>query len=270
VPDLTRWRRWGRVPAGNRIRWERFLHALRGSPFYAVDGAHSVLERIQEAFLAGSPGKALARVPPVGLDYFRAHFPRFLNPGAPVPQRRPLAAPWGNGCRTAVIAPWFPLEAGPRVYDEVSFADLERFEPEAIAGPVAALRQAAAAILQGRLRLSSLRYGLIAFTGIGARTLRQADRDLLWHACQLPVFEQFRGIHGELLAVECEAHRGAHTMESGVLESVAGELWVTDLGNLHYPVLRLATGLAAFLHNGVCGCGRNTPRVLFADPASTL
>ena len=41
--------------------------------------------------------------------------------------------------------------------------------------------------------------------------LDEEIRDFLWHAFQVPVFEQLRGPSLELLAWECEAHDGLHT-----------------------------------------------------------
>jgi len=67
--------------------------------------------------------------------------------------------------------------------------------------------------------------------------LTDADRDWLWSAFRVPVFEQIIGESGELLATECEAHNGMH-VQSPNLRSDPGDLDLTP-----------------------CACGRDSPRL---------
>ncbi len=106
-------------------------------------------------------------------------------------------------------------------------------------------------------------YPLIAFTGIRDGTLTDADREAFWRAFRVPVFEQFRGLHGELLAEECEAHEGLHVIgEAAIFELKGKELVATSLLALRTPVLRVLTGLTGEMNRGLCGCGRPGERLV--------
>jgi hypothetical protein len=69
------------------------------------------------------------------------------------------------------------------------------------------------------------------------------DRDLLWRAFGLPVFEQLLGADGRVVARECEVHDGLHADEGETL--LAGE----------------AAGHSAEIVTGHCYCGLETPRL---------
>jgi hypothetical protein len=90
-------------------------------------------------------------------------------------------------------------------------------------------------------RIPSLTHALIVLTRSDLLlTIEQRQR--LWLAFRVPVFEQLIGKDGALLAAECEAHSGLH-IESPKLESQRPEIagWSVE--------------------NGPCGCGRKTPRI---------
>jgi hypothetical protein len=101
--------------------------------------------------------------------------------------------------------------------------------PAAIGG---SLRQVAA--LEA---VASPTHAVIVISRPGEPRCTEADRDRLWRAFQVPVFEQIVGWAGELLAAECEAHDGLH------IES---------------PHLRI-DGLP--IDTSLCACGRETPRL---------
>lgn len=106
-------------------------------------------------------------------------------------------------------------------------------------------------------------YPAVAFTGVRHGALTQADRDLIWRAFRVPVFEQFRGLHGELLAEECDAHEGLHVIgEAAVFETRGKELVATSLLALRTPVLRVLTGFTGEIEKGLCPCGRPGERLL--------
>ena len=67
--------------------------------------------------------------------------------------------------------------------------------------------------------------------------MSEADRDTLWAAFRVPVFEQVIGRSGKRLAAECEAHDGLH-IESAAL----------PLEN-------------ECVEDAPCPCGRKTPRI---------
>ncbi|MGH9673057.1 MAG: hypothetical protein ACRD44_07730 [Bryobacteraceae bacterium] len=201
----------------------------------------------------------------VSLETFFADHGGFRNDAAPGPRREPIALPWDPQLRVAAVAPWFRLERRVEVFMQTSPRELESFRTEILAAPLRALRCLAVKALQGRLRLPHLRYGVLVFSGLGFEPPRAWDRELFWRAFQAPVFTQLRGLHGELLAFECEAHRGLHVRtDQAVFEvrpELHTELLVTSLANLRYPVPRLATGMTATIEHSPCGCGLGTPRL---------
>ena len=74
----------------------------------------------------------------------------------------------------------------------------------------------------------------------GEAQLTGEERERLWRAFRVPIFEQIIGPRGKLLAAECEAHDGLHIETSG----------------LRWEGYRL--------EQAVCACGRKTPRIACA------
>ena len=172
----------------------------------------------------------------------RVKFPEFplrardwIRPGA-----EHVTGPWHAHPRIAVLAPWFGVDGGARVFWGVPAHALRHYRPGALAGPVPELRWLAETFLEGNVELPSLEFGVLAFTGTARPRLTEADRELFWRAFQVPVFEQYRGAHGELLAAECEAHHGLHVIRDAVLAELNG------VEILHEP----------------CPCGAGTPRAV--------
>lgn len=153
-----------------------------------------------------------------------------------------------------------------RVRNFRHFTDLrlKDFAPQVVAAPIDTLRAMAQEALEGGLELPSVNRCIVAFTGIVQGSLRAQDRDLLWRAFQVPVFEQFRGFAGEVLAEECEAHAGLHILEERLLPEISatGELLVSFLANPRMPLFRLATGMAARMEKAPCACGRPGARLV--------
>jgi hypothetical protein len=115
---------------------------------------------------------------------------QFVHPMNPVP-------------RTAILAPGFVGTKLVRVFPSGWNDQAARFEPTSIAGAVKELRKVA------RLNIE-LRHAVIVFTYDDESGLISADRDFLWEAFGVPVFEQQLGPANELLAMECDAHAGMH------------------------------------------------------------
>ena len=92
----------------------------------------------------------------------------------------------------------------------------------------------------------SLRNALIVLVRPNEPSLAEEDRDRLWRAFRVPVFEQRIDGLCNLLAAECEAHDGLH-LESPAAIPREGEM----------------------VETAMCGCGRTTPR-LIAPERETL
>jgi hypothetical protein len=103
---------------------------------------------------------------------------------------------------------------------------------------------------------------MVVLTDVGTNApLEQGQRDLLWFAFRVPVFEQLRDWDGYVIARECETHNGLH-LESGVdARMEQGELWISGRG----------TGLAGSIAHEHCECGAESTvlRDLARMPAAT-
>ena len=220
-------------------KWERLRQAARSTLYYAD---HS------------------GEFPVVELGYFYRNHRLFLNPAAPPPSPVPLDVIWDPLPSVIALKPWFPLET--RILQDPVCEQLHELAPQALAAPIDVLRGVARAALERRLSLPSLTHGLIALTGISRALLTQADRDWFWRVFQVPLFEQFRGFQGEVLASECECHDGLHIRtENAAWETRGAELVVTSLDNLRYPTVRLATGIRGRMDTSSCECGEASPRI---------
>ncbi len=205
-------------------------------------------------------------IPVAGIDEFLASPSEFYNWGERVQERMlpALVCPVRDLGRTALLMSGFAEAPNLRSFTFPTMEELEEFEPDSLAGPVIRLRAVAQASLDNRVRLDSLRRSLVAFTGLKDGSLSQTERDFLWHAFQVPVYEQFRGFAHELLAWECEAHDGLH-MPAGTAifeTSSGGELLLSCLDCPDYALLRLATGLTARIDASPCGCGDPSLRLI--------
>lgn len=200
-----------------------------------------------------------ADVPSIDLLEFLCHTERYSDSSAQSTAREPLLYPAGRAPRTAVVGREVTRSWRVRNFNSLRDEKLWRFKPQAIAAPIDSLRcyaQDAGA--------APLRNAVIAFSDILQGPLSFEDSDRLWAAYQVPVFEQFLGFDGELLAWECEIHHGLHVREEAALfESLIDErLMISFLANPRLPVLRLETGLAGRIVKEHCPCGHKSPRIV--------
>lgn len=129
--------------------------------------------------------------------------------------------------KTMILAPGFRETRTTRVFAQGWCEEAARFGPSAVAATFDELRRLAQKGVEFRHAVIVLRYGPGSF-------LSDDQRDFLWNAFGLPVFEQHLGPNNELLAMECEAH------DLHVVESVASSVNVDK---------------------SVCGCGSALPRL---------
>jgi hypothetical protein len=133
--------------------------------------------------------------------------------------------------RTAVLVPGFRPTGNVQVFREGWGEGAMKFQPATIAGT----REQLLALLG--TKIPSLTHALIAVLRPGDERVSDRERERLWRAFGVPLFEQVVGRSGKLLATECEAHDGLHIENPG-LELDGFALDATS-----------------------CGCGRKTPRL---------
>jgi hypothetical protein len=132
--------------------------------------------------------------------------------------------------RTAILAPGFRETRLVRIFPEGWNERAKRFDPGSIAGPLEQLRSLAR---DGW----PLEQAVVVFTYAGKAGLSPLDRESLWQAFGVPVFEQYLSPANKLLATECDAHSGLHVISS--CESFPLEHDVCACGN---PAPRLTRG----------------------------
>ena len=141
---------------------------------------------------------------------------------------------------TAVLVPWLRSRGDIRVFEHGWSDEVKAFRPSAVCGTWAQIQS----LLPQRIEY--LTHAVIVVARSPAQLLTSGERQQIWRAFRVPVFEQIIGANGLLLAAECEAHAGLH-VESPKL----------NCGD--HP-----------METAVCGCGRTTPRLKAADQAEPL
>jgi hypothetical protein len=183
-------------------------------------------------------------------------------PPPPVPlPRRSLAYPLEPPPRIALFGPHFVSPGPTRHFTSLDWLEIERFQPETIAAPWSVFRQ----ILDQHpiRRLPTLRRPLLVFSELSSGLLEPADRDVLWQAFGLPLFEQWRGWDGELLASECEAHEGLHVhIDQCSFDSEQGLLLVSSFAGLLAETHHFPTGYSGRMLSSRCPCGSPLPRLV--------
>lgn len=141
--------------------------------------------------------------------------------------------------------------------------EIRSFRPKVIVGFTLALANLARFITDQKLR----DWDGISVLG-GAEPMHAHDRAALVEAFGAGVFDTYGARETMLMAAECEAHDGLHTMDEGhVVEVVVdgrparpgeiGEVLVTDLHNFGMPLIRYKNGdLAEVREGSPCSCGR--------------
>jgi hypothetical protein len=257
------------LPALSRA--QRLRQVLAASQL-TVAGRHAgvpnQLERIPDEGLLD----VLRQIRPVELELLRSQSAAFRNPEARHSRYRRLNYPLGPPPRTAILMSGFIEDDRTLCFSDGWCHDLERFRAEAIAGPVAMLRRMANSVFCRGAWFPYLRRPILALTGLpfpDLGLLTEEDRELLWRAFGVPVFEHFLGAANEVLAAECDAHQGLHLdLDNGVFERdpETGELLITSLLNVWDPALRIRTGLEASITEAVCACGVPGVRLLSVQP----
>jgi phenylacetate-CoA ligase len=93
-----------------------------------------------------------------------------------------------------------------------------------------------------------------------AEVLTEENRVLIEATFGCQVFNRYGSREFAVIASQCGHHAGMHVnAENLLVETVAGELVVTDLKNLGMPLIRYRTRDTGEFIDGRCGCGRGLP-----------
>jgi len=133
---------------------------------------------------------------------------RIRIPGCVAPYFRPriravFQAPLE--ARTAILVRGFAPSRRVRIFPEGWSERTSRFAPEMLAARIAQLRELACQIDR-----PSISHALVVLCYDSASFLLPEERDRLWRAFGVPIFEQYLDKWNEVLAAECVAHAGLH------------------------------------------------------------
>ena len=223
--------------ASREVLFSAFVEAAKSAPFYHswLAGGHTLTPEM------------LAALPKVTLRQLEEHPEEFRSGrhsrnGKAKTFRYPLE----HEPKVAMLMDGFRSTGRIRNFSDFDLDELSDLQSDTLAAPLAVMHR------MTRLTLA-LRYPAVVFTGPKLGYLTEADRDEFWKVFGVPIFEQFTGLGGEVLAEECEAHEGLHIREAeAIFEVHRGELLVTSLTRLDEPVFRLATGLHGRLDAAPC------------------
>jgi hypothetical protein len=138
--------------------------------------------------------------------------------------------PIDSAMRTVILAAGFRDSKLVRAFPQGWNERAKRFAPGSVAGPLEQLRNF----------MSSpwpLEQAVVVFTYADGPTILPPDRESLWQAFGVPVFEQFLSPENRLLATECDAHSGLHVVSG--CEGFTLDHEICPCGN---PAPRLSRG----------------------------
>lgn len=169
-------------------------------------------------------------------------------------RRRQLPFPAAPGLRIAQLGETATFD-GVVAFPDEGIGDLEAFAPQVLAAPSEALVAAAHAVFNGDLLLESVDSAIFILIYIGDKPATPPERDLIWRAFRVPMYELYLDEESNLLASECEAHGGWHLRNPNIRFLFEdGEL---ILHRTAQPPFQ--TGLTASCTDGRCACGDTSP-----------
>jgi len=176
--------------------------------------------------------------------------------------------------RTAVLLSGFRRQSNTKAFVPTStnyrwLEKLQEYEPHSIAGSLGQLLFLASLRMAGMPKLDSVGHSLVVTFHTEQPWLTNEDRDELWSAFGVPIYEQIYCASG-LLATECFAHDGLHAAKGAEWRADEnGELWFREplswweeRGEAYAP-----SGLFGAVESEPCECGQRGARLRITGPA---
>ena len=112
-------------------------------------------------------------------------------------------------------------------------------------------------VFRGAWDVPSLDTAVFNLTAVGQNPMTSPQRDKLWRAFHVPVYEVLFDEDTGLLASECEAHEGWHIRHTQLrFDMQSGAILFRKNGAFASPLI---TSLTADGLDGVCACGDEAP-----------
>lgn len=158
--------------------------------------------------------------------------------------------------RSALLGPIDCLEQ-TAVYPEGRWREIGTLPLDILAGTVEQLQSFASKVFRGTLKSPGLTVAVFAFSSAGQEPLNATQREQLWRAFGVPVYELLIDKEAGVLASECETHEGWHVRHRQLrFELSSGRIIFQKHGLAASPVF---TGLTASGLDGMCACGDESP-----------
>jgi len=158
---------------------------------------------------------------------FRLIWRREPSPAGGLPDAKCLPAlhyPLTPVPRVSVLGATLRHTPGVRCFPRWTCSQVMESRPQALAGSFEELATAAVLCAEGYMRLTDLEYPCLILTPESKPPLTEQQHHDLWVWFRVPVLEQIRSAHGELLAFECEAREGFHLVEGVEPSRLGGSL----------------------------------------------
>jgi len=245
-------------------RFKKVLRAAQRTQWYLPVLEEAGLATLDAVWAIDSVEGGLERLPAVDLNEFRGSPEAFENPAGRRIRLQAFRSPLEHTPKTAILGTGFNETSCVKTIPDNRAKNLRRFGATALAAPLHMLLDLAAAIESGREDIPTLRHFVVPFTGADYGEMGAMDRESLWRAFQVPVFEQRMGFDGRVIAYECEAHDGLHMLpeEAAFEKSANSELLLTSLTDLHRPTLRVGTRVACTIYQECCDCANTSARMV--------
>jgi len=231
---------------------EAYRERLRDA---GLDSVACVNKRINEA---RDIEHALAPLVPIPLSTYQSLFT----------QRKPARrnTPHRTETRSALLLPYCDARNAVRRCHEDPTGSVDLYSHAGIASATNDLYNLSKALNATSL-LKWTDSAVVVFCGIDAGLMSADQREEFWERYQVPLFQQFLGTDGRVVAAECEVHAGLHIHEeAAVIERVEGQLLLTSLTDEQSPALRVESGIYGDIDIEACECGRVSPRIVQMRP----
>ncbi len=180
------------------------------------------------------------------------------------------AGGWRARLRQVLLDRQLYLDTGHITEEKLDAFDaaLKRFRPRVIlayAGAAALF----ARFLESRGRTPYQPHAIVT----SAEVLEDRERQRIENVFGCPVYNRYGCREVSVIASECPAHQGLHTMAEGLYVEIVdkdgrpakpgelGSILVTDLLNQAMPLIRYRIGDLGVWEEGQCACGRTLPRL---------
>lgn len=142
-------------------------------------------------------------------------------------------------------------------FPEGRWREIPSFAPQIVAGEPPFLLRLADRVFEGSIVIHSLDVALFVLTRLGKTPVTAAQRNTLWRAFRVPIYELYVDETNTILASECEAHEGWHLRHPRLkFDLKTHQVLFQKHGLAAGPV---QTALTADGLDSICPCGDDAP-----------